>query len=109
MFQLVIIWRLTDWYQELCYTWRRIYYWCDQRDAEKVFVWGCSLQRELDIVKLEFGLNEMDLLGRYSAENLMDFRIRAEELEKYIVSEIIKHGVVLDEYNSVEDFLMKNS
>lgn len=100
---------LADWYQELSYTWRRIYYWCDQRDAEKVFVWGCLLQRELDIVKEEFGLNEMDLLGKYSAEDLLDFRKRAEESEKYIVAEINKHGVTLNEYNSVEDFLTKNS
>ena len=100
---------LADWYQELCYTWRRVYYWCGQRDAEKVFVWGCSLQRELDIVKEEFGLNEMDLLSMYSAEGLLDFCKRAEELEKYIIEEINKHGVALVKYNSVEDFLAKNS
>lgn len=67
------------------------------------------MQRELDIVKEEFGLKEMDLCGRYSSENLSDLRKRAEELEKYIVEEIHNHGVALDEYNSIEDFLAKNS
>lgn len=100
---------LADWYQELCYTWRRIYYWCDKGDVQKAFVWSCSLQRELDIVKEEFGLKEMDLCGKYSAENLSELRKGAEELEKYIVAEIHNHGVELDEYNSVEDFLAKNS
>ncbi|WP_055665983.1 hypothetical protein [Desnuesiella massiliensis] len=100
---------LADWYQELCYTWRRIYYWCDQRDAEKTFVWSCYLQRELDIVKEEFGLKEMDLCGKYSSENLLDFRKRAEELEKYIIDEIHNHGVAIDEYNSIEEFMAKNS
>jgi hypothetical protein len=100
---------LADWYQELCYTWRRVYFYCHRRDAEKAFVWTCMLQRELDIVKEEFGLKEMDLCGKYSAENLMELRQCAEELEKYIVEEIHNHGVELNEYNSVEDFLAKNS
>lgn len=100
---------LADWYQELCYTWRRIYYWCHQRNAQKAFIWGCYLQQELDIVKEEFGLKEMDLCGQYSAEDLLNFRKRAEELEKYVVAEIHNHGTALDEYNSIEDFLSKNS
>lgn len=100
---------LANWYQELCYTWRRVYYWCDQKDSDKAFVWGCSLQRELDIVKEEFGLNEMDLLDRYNSANLFDFRKRAGELEIYIVKEIDKHGISLDKYNNLDEFLAQNS
>lgn len=100
---------LADWYQELCYTWRRIYYWCGQRNALKAFVWACYLQQELDIVKEEFGLKEMDLCGSYSAENLSYLERRAEELERYIVEKIHNHGVELDEYKSIEDFIEKNS
>lgn len=100
---------LADWYQELCYTWRRIYYWCDKGNAEKVFVWGCYLQHELEIVKEEFGLKEMDLFSQYNAENLYSLRKRAEELENCIVSEIKKNGVKLDEYSSIDDFIAKNS
>lgn len=100
---------LASWYQELCYTWRRIYYWCGENNAEKVFVWTCYLQQELNIVKEEFNLKEMPLADSYNAENLEPIRKRAEELEKYIVEEIHKHGVELDEYASIEDFLDKNS
>lgn len=99
---------LADWFQELCYTWRRIYYYCDQKDAEKAFVWGCYLQQELNTVKEEFGLKEMDLLSQFNTKDLSIFCQRAEEFEKYIVEEINKHGVELDIYNSVEDFLAKN-
>lgn len=100
---------LADWYQELCYTWRRIYHWCEQNDTVKSFIWGCGLQYELDIVKEEFGLDEMDLLGEFNAHDMSDFRKRAEDLEKYIVDIIEEHGVVLDAYSSVEDFLEKNA
>jgi hypothetical protein len=100
---------LADWYQELCYTWRRIYHWCDQRNAQKVFAWGCLLQRELSIVKEEFGLKEMDLLEKYNAEDLMSVRRQAEELERYIVKEINDHGVPLDSYASVNEFIAGNS
>jgi len=99
---------LADWFQELCYTWRRVYYYCDQRDTEKVFVWGCYLQEELNTVKEEFGLKEMDLLSQFDTKDLSIFRKCAEELEKYIIDEINKHGVELDIYNTVEDFLAKN-
>jgi hypothetical protein len=99
---------LADWFQELCYTWRRVYYYCDQRDTEKVFVWGCYLQEELNTVKEEFGLKEMDLLSQFDTKDLSIFRQCAEELEKYIIDEINKHGVELDIYNTVEDFLAKN-
>jgi hypothetical protein len=67
------------------------------------------LQQELNIVKEEFGLMEMDLLGVYDANDLYVFRKRAEKLEKYIASEINNHGVKLNEYKTVEDFLAANS
>lgn len=100
---------LANWYQELCYTWRRIYHWCEQNDAVKSFIWGCGLQYELDVVKEEFGLDDMDLLGEFNANDLSSFSKRAECLEKYIVEKINEHGVVLDAYSSVEDFLEKNA
>ena len=99
---------LANWYQELCYTWRRVYHWCKQNDSVKSFMWGCGLQYELDVVKEEFGLDEMDLLGEFNANDMTDFRKRAENLEKYVVEKIKEQGVVLDAYDSVEDFLEKN-
>lgn len=100
---------LANWYQELCYTWRRVYHWCDEKDVIRAFMWGCSLQYELDVVKEEFGLNELDLLGSFNADDMCAYRKQAEALEKQIVSVIEDHGVKLDAYASVEDFLAKNT
>jgi hypothetical protein len=100
---------LANWYQELCYTWRRIYHWCEVNDTIKTFMWGCFLQSELDIVKEEFNLDEMDLLVTFNANDLQAFRRQAEELENYIKNAIKKQGLKLDTYNSVDDFVRKNS
>jgi hypothetical protein len=100
---------LASWYQELIYTWRRVYNFCDEKDAFRGFRWGCFLQSELDIVREEFGLEEMDLMGVFNAADMTAYRNRAEELEKKIVSAIEGHGVVIDRYDSVEDFLKKNT
>jgi hypothetical protein len=100
---------LANWYQELCYTWRRIYYWCEEKDMVRTFMWGCFLQSELDIVKEEFGLDEMDLLVKFNANDLMTFRKQAEAIESYIIEIIQGNGVKLDTYDSVDDFIKKNS
>jgi hypothetical protein len=100
---------LANWYQELCYTWRRVYHWCDQKDAVRSFIWGCFLQSELDVVAAEFGLGEMDLLGAFADDNLGAFQQRAEKLEQQIVSALIEHGVSLNAYDSVDTFLAQNA
>ena len=99
---------LADWYQELSYAWREIYHWCDWNDAFMAFMRGSFLQSELDIVREEFGLKEMDLLGAFNANDMTAYRKRAETLEKQIVSVIEKHGVAIDTYDSIEVFLKKN-
>lgn len=100
---------LANWYQELSYTWRRIYHSCEQNDSIKSFMWGCFLQSELDIVKEEFSLDEMDLLGKFDSNDLRVFCKQAEVLERYIVETIKKHDVTLDIYDTVDDFIRKNS
>lgn len=100
---------LADWYEEGSLTWRRIYYHCDTQNHERAFPDAINLQHELNIIKEEFGLREMDLLGSFDTENLSVFKQRAQELEKYIVSEIENHGVILNKYNTLEQFLEKNS
>jgi hypothetical protein len=99
---------LASWYQELSLMWRRIYRHCDTRQFERVFVDAISLQSELNIVEKEYGLRQMDLLGCYDTENLKPFKDRAGELERYIVSEIENHGVSLNKYDTIGDFLAKN-
>ncbi|GLC30254.1 hypothetical protein [Clostridium omnivorum] len=99
---------LADWYQELCYTWRRIYVHCEKKDSVRVFMWGCMLQYELDIIKEEFGLEELDLLSAYGADDLTPFYNRAKKLEERIVAVIEEHGIVIDAYDNIEEFLKKN-
>jgi hypothetical protein len=99
---------LADWYQELSYAWREVYYWCDRKDAVRAFMRGSFLQCELDIIQAEFGLAEFDLLGAFRADDLTAYRKRAETLEKRMVSLITEQGVAIEAYDSVDDFLAKN-
>lgn len=100
---------------ELCYKMiynTRQFLSMKKRKSEDVisgFMWGCHVQYELDVVKEEFGLNELDLLGSFNADDMSAYRKQAEVLEKQIVSVIVDHRVELDAYTSVEDFLDKNS
>jgi hypothetical protein len=100
---------LADWYEEGSLTWRRIYHHCDTQNYSRVFPDAINLQHELNIIKEEFGLREMDLLGSFDTANLGAFKQRARELELYVVSEIEKHGVTLNKYDTLEQFLAKNS
>jgi hypothetical protein len=100
---------LADWYEEGSLTWRRIYHHCDSLNFQRAFSDAISLQYELNIIKEEFGLSEMDLLGSFDTENLSFFKQRARDLEQYIISEIENHGVVLNKYDTLEQFLAKNT
>ncbi len=100
---------LAGWYEELSLTWRRIYYHCDHQDYHRTFPDAIQLQNELNIMKEEFGLEEMDLLGSYDAMNLSALKQKAQELEQYIISEIMNHGVTLNKYDTLEQFLKMNS
>jgi hypothetical protein len=100
---------LADWYEEGSLTWRRIYYHCDTQNYERAFPDAINLQHELNIIKEEFGLCEMDLLGSFDTANLSAFKQRAQALEQYIINEIESHGVILNKYDTLEQFLKKNS
>jgi hypothetical protein len=99
---------LASWYQELSYAWREIYHWCDLYDPVNAFMRGCFLQSELDIVAEEFGLEELDLLGSFSSDDLAAYRKQAEILEKEIISIIEKNGVSVESYDTVKNFLIAN-
>ncbi len=100
---------LADWYEEGSLTWRRIYHHCDIGDFKRVFADAINLQHELNIIKEEFGLREMDLLGSFDANDLRVFRQRAQALEQYVISEIETHGAVINRYDSLASFLAKNN
>ena len=99
---------LADWYEEGSLTWRRIYRHCDAHNAKRAFADAISLQHELNIMREEFGLRDMDLLGTFDAANLSAFRQSAQDVEHYILSEIASHGAVLNSYDTLEQFLEKN-
>ena len=99
---------LADWYQEMSYTWLRVYHFCGANDPINAYVWCCLLQNEVDELDTEFGIAELDIFGAFDAENLPAFRARAESVERAVVAAIEAHGVTIDSYASVEEFLEKN-
>lgn len=99
---------LADWYQEFSHMWRRIDESCTQGDVRRAFIWGCSLQHELDVVHEEFGLEEMDLVGAFDAGDLSVMRARAQEVEGKIVDAIVKSSVRVAIYRTLDDFLQSN-
>lgn len=96
---------LADWYGELSYTWLRIRYYCKEKDVTKAFMWGSMLQVELNQVCEDFGLEKMELMEEFDAENLSKFAHHADCLEKEMRTKIINGGGRIREYQSREDFL----
>jgi len=99
---------LTAWYQELCYTWRRVYHWCDMKEPVNAYIWCCTLQSEADEWGEKFGIADVDMLSSFKAEDLAGFRERVETVEEKFRQAIADNGVALDEYKSVEDFVRAN-
>lgn len=99
---------LADWYQEISLWWRRLRYYCRSNNQDAAFVEACNLQSELNVVSREFPLKEMNLLGAYHPSELSALSSRATELEQYVVDEIQSHGVKLNCYDSLEEFLAAN-
>lgn len=96
---------LADWYAELSYTWLRIRHYTQHNDAVKVHMWGIMLQNELNGVCEDFGLGKMELMSEFDFTDLSRFAARANELEAQIRQIITRHGGVIREYKSPEEFL----
>jgi hypothetical protein len=99
---------LASWYHELSYTWRRIYHYCEIRDALSAYLWGCMLQNELGEVVQGYNDPGIDILSAFDAENLSAFAEYAAEAERAIISAIEADGGKLDIYATVDEFLKKN-
>jgi len=99
---------LASWYQELCYTWRRVYHWCDENEPINAYIWCCMLQNEVNEWGAKFGILDIDILGSYKYDNLVELRKQAEVVEQNFKQAIEKSGVKLDEYKTVGDFLKNN-
>jgi len=108
---------LAEWYQEMRTTLNRIYHYCETGNADAVFIDACSLQNELSVISEEFdcfnsfkaeeqfGLEEMDLLGAFDAQNLAPLAQRAAEIENAIVAVIKAHNITIRSYDTLEAFL----
>lgn len=99
---------LTGWYEEGRYTFRRIYYYCDQNDVSNTFAWVYNFQQEFDYLETELGLDSMDMTGVFDATDLQGFKMKVKEIEDYIRGVINEHGLKLDEYDTLEAFLNNN-
>lgn len=99
---------LSYWYHEARYTFRKIAYYVEKNAAEECFSLGCYLQIEFDAIREEFALDEMDLLGAFDKDNLMELGKCASNIEQYIRSTITEHGVKIEEYQSFEEFMEKD-
>uniref|UniRef100_UPI004056A3D7 hypothetical protein n=1 Tax=Acetatifactor sp. TaxID=1872090 RepID=UPI004056A3D7 len=100
---------LADWYQELSLTWRRIRYFCKKNMVEEAYKDACYLQSELIIIAAEFQIEELNLLDSFDPNALSKLALRSEKLENVIRKIIADHGIKINEYASIEEFLATNA
>lgn len=96
---------LAGWYEELCTWWRRLAFFCASGDADSAFREACQLQEELDVVREEFGLGELDLLGCFDGADLAPLAARARALEEQLLALLRSHGADPCAYGTLDDFL----
>ena len=100
---------LSDWYQELSLTWRRIHYFCENNMVEEAYHDACYLQDELVVIAQEFQIEELNLLDSFSPDHLSYLDLRCQKLEQFIRSIITDAGISINEYASVDEFLAANA
>ncbi|MCL2363886.1 MAG: hypothetical protein FWC71_04395 [Defluviitaleaceae bacterium] len=99
---------LANWYQELSYTWRRVYHWCDANDPINAYLWCCFLQNEVEEWGSKFNIQIRGILDAFDANNLLAFRQRAQQVETAFTQAIAANQVILDTYPTIDDFLSSN-
>lgn len=96
---------LADWYGELSYTWLRIRHYTQIKDPVKVYMWGIYLQSELNQVCEDFGLEEIELMKYYDAENPGVMAAQADKAEQLIRKVIENGGGRIREFADEKEFL----
>jgi len=99
---------LASWYEELSLTWRHIDYYCDTNDYQKAYSDACYLQSELNIIREEFQLKEMNLLDAFHYDNLTPLKKRAQDIKRSIIEILINNSILIESYSSIDDFLNAN-
>ena len=98
---------LADWYQELSLTWRRLRYFCQKKMVEEAYTNACYLQEEFLYIAQEYKIQEFNLLDSFDKDNLSLLAERADSLEIIIKGILAEHGVKINSYSTVEDFLAR--
>lgn len=100
---------LADWYQECCYYFRRIYYFCSHNKLDLAFRGMCSIQSDLDDLAKDFELSDLDVLAYFDYNDISAFTKKLELAEKRIIDAITSNGITIDKSTSVDEFIAKNS
>lgn len=98
-----------EWYQEISLTWKRIRYFVKNNMAEEAFCDAGYLQQELLYIAQEFGVEEMNLMDYYDADDLSKLRERADVLEKKVLDILADHKTEVASYASVDEFISERS
>ena len=99
---------LKEWYEEGAYYFRRIYYYCDQNDAMVSFMLSCAMQAEFDDIARGYGIEDLNVLAYFDADDLMGFKARMQAAVARIVKRIADDGYVLDAYADIDAFIREN-
>ena len=100
---------LAEWYQEGSLAFRRMYIHCDEGNYKRVIGDALTIQNEFNIIREEFDLKPMDLLSPFNSKDLTDFKMNAKNIEAYIIDTIEQHGVTINAYETLDEFLEHNS
>ena len=98
-----------EWYQEISLTWKRIRYFVKNNMAEEAYCDAGYLQQELLYIAQEFGVEEMNLMDYYDADNLSKLQERADALEKKVLDILADHKTEVASYASIDEFLSVRS
>ena len=98
-----------EWYQEISLTWKRIRYFVKNNMAEEAFCDAGYLQQELLYIAQEFGVEEMNLMAYYDADDLSKLQERADALEKKVLDILADHKTEVASYASVDEFISERS
>ena len=100
---------LADWYQEMSLTWSRIRYFCEHQMVEEAYTDACLMQEEFLTIACEFGIEELNLLDSFDPTDLSLLALRSNQLEQYLKELLAGHGITLNSYTDLEEFLEKRS
>ena len=75
--------------------------------VEKAYIDACYLQEEFLYIAQEYKIDELNLLDSFDKENLSLLADRSNQLEKIIQDILAEHGIKINSYSSVKDFLSK--